>query len=383
MLRKIFLPFLFLLMMLNSIAQKDSVSYQMLEDDPYRISKINLFASPLMTRYDLSTYISLGVEGGASVRIGKKIEVSSSFQYTYLNLGTLLSDLGDYNYGFDHLEPIKQNMPFTWAEAGIAYVFSDKVRKQPHYMNLHTQQSSQLIIYNVLGIESDLRRLRKVRSGFIRSTGMEWMYPMLSTDSEEKYYTEDGVVFTSNSVVFPDVSYGSLWSYEGSSYLNTNAYSDYTANLPIPATSNLFYIGYASEKIMNTLIDVENHGLRSKRASSEFYMDLIFGMVDYGPVLFYASDPAATVYGEEIKNEQKEYELDAAASEMSPGRLGFRMGWMIKSPAFSNVVKWEEQVKNDQRLLYPYLRFSFGMLPTLRLSNSAFMDFTVGASFNL
>ncbi len=59
------------------------------------------------------------------------------------------------------------------------------------------------------------------------------------------------------------------------------------------------------------------------------------------------------------------------------------MGWMIKSPAFSNLIKWEEKVNSDQRLMYPYFRTSFGMLPTMRLSNSYFWDFSFGFSLNL
>lgn len=383
MTKKLLLPFFFIFLVFNSYSQKETISYTLLEDDPYRISRISIYASPLMSRYDLSNYISLGIEAGASFRIGKKLEVTGNYQHSYLNLGTLISDMADFNYGFEHLQEIKPSLPFTWGEAGVAYVFSDQVRKQPHYMNLHTQSTSQVIINSVLSIESDLRRLRKIRGGFIRTSGMEWMYPGLSTESEQKYYTTDGVEFTNNTLVFPDINYTSLESWEGSGYLNTNPYSDYTANLPIPFTANLFYIGYSSEKIINTMIDVEGHGIRSKRGSSEFFIDLIFGKPNYGNIQFYASDPTATVYNLEIKDEVREYELDEVASEMKPASLGFRMGWMIKSPAFSNVIKWEDQVQNDQRLLYPYLRMSFGMMPSLRLSNSPFMEFTFGASFNL
>lgn len=382
MLRKSILFLLFLSLFGNAFSQKDSVSYTLLEDDPYRISKLNLFVTPLYTRYDPTYYIALGIEAGASVRIGNKLEATLNYQQSYLSLASWMGDL-DANYNFEDLEAIKASHPFSWAEAGIAYVFSDKVRKQPHYMNLHTQQTNQLIIYNVLSMNSDLRRLRKARAGFIRSTGMEWMFPMLSSDSESKYYTTDGLVFSADQIVFPDINYAGLEAYEGSSYLNDNLYTDYMPNPAIPSTANMIYIGYASEKIINTLIDVENHGLRSKRASSEFFADLIVGTVTYNPIEFYVSDPTATVYGEEMKNETKEYTLDAEASGMKPGNLGFRMGWMIKTPAYSNLVKWEDQVNSDQRLLYPYMRFTFGMLPTMRFGNSYFMDFTVGASLNL
>lgn len=382
MLRKSILFFGFLSLFLSGFSQKDSVNYTLLEDNPFRISKFNLFLTPLYTRYDPTYYIAVGFEGGASMRIGKKLEASLNYQQSYLSLASWMGDL-DANYNFEDFEAIKASHPYSWAEVGIAYIFSDKVRKQPHYMNLHTQQTNQLIIYNVLSMNSDLRRLRKLRAGYIRSTGMEWMFPMLSSNSESKYYTTDGLEFTPEHVVFPDVNYTSLEAYEGSSYFNDNEYTDYMPNPAIPSSSNMIYIGYASEKIMNTLIDVENHGLRSKRVSSEFFADLIVGTVSYNPIVFYTSDPTATVYGEEMKNETKEYELDEEASGMKPGNLGFRMGWMIKTPAYSNLVKWEDQVNSDQRLLYPYMRFSFGMLPTMRFGNSYFMDFTFGASLNL
>lgn len=381
MIRKFTFLFLIIILSGSLYAQKDTVSYSVLEDNPYQISHVNLFVSPLYMKMDPTTYLSLGVEGGASIRIGKKVEASLLYQYSYLNLGSLMSDIS--SYGYDDLEAIKQQVPLSWAEVGVSWVFSDKVRKQPHYMNLHTQQTNQLIIYNVLSITSDLRRLQKVRGGVIHATNMEWMFPLLSSDAEQRYITTDGLEIASDEVVFPEIDYLNLWSYEGSSYKNENPYSDLMVNPAIPSTSNLIYIGYASEKIINTLIDVENHGIRSKRGSSEFFVDLIVGKVNYAPFEFYTANTSAVNYNDEVSNETKLYELDEDLSGIKANNFGFRMGWMIKSPAFSNLIKWEEKVNSDQRLMYPYFRTSFGMLPTMRLSNSYFWDFSFGFSLNL
>jgi hypothetical protein len=380
----------------SASAQKDTIHYNILKDDPYELAMINLELSPLVTHYDYASYLVLGFSAGVSATLFDKVDLHSNYTMEYFNLNKVLMNDGisDIMNGYEGLNNIEYNpQSVSWFEIGASIRLSDQMRNEEHYLTVHSQQTGNIIINNVINIESKYRKIKKLRGGFIQTKTNENYLTLLSYKEDLKIYANyddsKGALFNAKGVTYDEINYTQLFDpyYDGISTpdeydYNENEYSNINAAITVPYSANIYYFGYGSEKIMNAIIDIEGHGKRYKRFRIERYIDILYGAPEYGSFSFYKPDVNATYYEKEVLNESVDYNIDFEKSGFTMRNFGFRVGVNVHSVPVSKYNTWEERAKADQHLIYGASRFSLGMLPSYQLLKSFFVDYTIILTFN-
>jgi hypothetical protein len=385
--KKIYILALLILSIIKGYSQKDTIRYNVLYDDPYASRKLSIEINPFQLNFDATNYVTLRAGIGISYQLTDMFDIRGRFSTDYpISLFKVSNLLGGDVYTHpsdDNVKPEVSNNKYTAYEFGVGINFSDKVRNQKIAYSLHSTQTGNIIINNVIIVEAKTRRVRRLRAGIIGLNQMVKFKSKSMAISDFSIYTKDGVEFNQNGVVYPDVDYLVLKDHEGATYLNTDKYSkddDYVLNTAYK--SNLFYIGFSSERIYNQVLEIDNYGKRMSTGMFNFSVDLIFGKPDYGSIQYFASDPTAVVYGKEVGTELKSHEIDFEKSGYSLSSMGFRIGFEGNNPSISKKVKWEDKAKETNRLGYWGYRVNLGIYPAYTIWQGGFAEMSIFYTIN-
>ncbi|MFZ4398973.1 MAG: hypothetical protein ACOYO1_02975 [Bacteroidales bacterium] len=385
--KKISILALLILCIMNGYSQKDTIRYNVLYDDPYAIRKLSIEINPMQFNFDATNYMALRAGIGLSYQLTDMFDIKGRFSSDYpVSFFKASNWFGGDVYTHptdDNAKPEVTNNKYTAYEFGVGIKFSDNVRKQKIAYGLHSTQTGNIIINNVIIVEAKTRRVRRLRAGIIGVNQMVKFKGVSMAIGNFNIYTKDGVEFNQNGVIFPDVNYLTLKDHEGATYLNTDNYSKddgYVLNSTYKA--NMFYIGYSSERIFNQVLDIDNYGKRTSTGIFNFYVDLIIGKPEYGSIQYFASDPTAVIYGKEIGTQLKSYDIDFAKSGYTLSSMGFRIGIEGNNPSISKQVKWEDKAKETNRLGYWGYRVNLGVYPAYTIWQGAFAEMSIFYNIN-
>ncbi|MDL2227552.1 hypothetical protein LJC30_01525 [Odoribacter sp. OttesenSCG-928-L07] len=362
-------------------SQNDTVKYSVIKDDPYDIPKMYINISPLTFNGARTFY--LGYNVGVNAIIADKFTINASFtgQYPALDL-TLFSTSSVLERDFEY----KKSYDFD-VEFGLGYIISDKVRTEDAtvVLNSNSYRGSNftLISSTVIQTKSQFRRFTEVRLGGFYKGGdyIPRGNNVYATDGTMFLYYKYAEEMTSpmnGTVKFGDIDYENLvfdsYITEKSSKINGVLFTN--------ATTMGGYIGIAFNNVKNLIIDVEDYGVRGISGYTKFYIDILGGISKLSPFEFYASNPNAVNYGDEISDQLKTYEIDLKANNIKVIPIGLRLGYEFKKPLLSKKASFEEQVKRAERLIYLSYIFEGGMKPSFNFVDGLYLKAGIALNIN-
>ncbi len=105
-----------------------------------------------------------------------------------------------------------------------------------------------------------------------------------------------------------------------------------------------FSLGISRDVIRNLIIDVEGFGQRAKQNKKTFYADILYANVKVDNIVFFGSNPNATVFGEEIGTEVKQFNIAGEGEhKIETNNFGFRVGFESRGIGATKIIPWSEQ----------------------------------------
>jgi hypothetical protein len=373
----LFLVFITFLSVNFIFSQRDTIKYSVVKDNPDDVPNMYISINPAVFNAGMDMY------GGFDVKldytIADKFNIRGGFEMQYPKLNFTKNMIGA-----DANSKITNNMTI---DLGLGYVFSDKTRTEDATVIISSHKTSgynvTVVTNNVIQAKMEQRRILRVRlGGFYNVSNFSLPKNTYATDGTI-FNVDNGSFFDNNKVAFSDIDYKNLLEEEGSTRFNERLASDINGKVITKSTLPVVYLGISISKINNQVLDVKDHGLRGNAKYSTFYFDVMFGSPKIHPFEFYKSNPLATVYGDEVSTELKEYEIDIEASDLKPIPVGFRIGYSMHLPFFSKTSpSYEDKLKQIERPVYLTYYLEAGLKPCVDIIQGVYLKAGVGIDIN-
>ncbi len=378
--KKTFISILaFCFVTITLFAQKDTIYYEEVRDEPYEIPNLYLSIVPLNINYCGNFHINFGAN--FQWNIIKQLSLRGNFGMQYpIDLDNLFGSNKLVSQEFNYA-----NTNFRNFEIGLDFAFSDNVRTEDGTVLIKSNRASvgnvTLITNHVIQTKVQHRRINKIRLGV-----MQYMLNFYSQNA--RITTTDGTIFNADDlfggVKYPGVVYDSLLSSEGAigSY-NENQYSEINSNMKTQQKISIAYLGFSVNNIKNKVIKVQDFGLRGIVSYTSFYCDLMFGKGALSPFQFFGSYTNANIYGEEIGTNLIEYNIDLEKSDLKFNPVGLRLGYSIKRPLFSKLPNgFENKTTRVERPVYLSYFLEAGLMPSYGIKRGIFLSAGLAVDIN-
>lgn len=254
-----------------------SVSWKVLEDDPYDIKNFSLAIDPLFSEFSGMNGYSFGWGARAEYMMGKRIQASFDIRSGFGTKGYLISNDNTRNYFY------------TEGSLGLIFYNKDKKRNVPIILSQTTSGNTKTTISIKGGVPATVRRVTSLRGG---------IYQMTNSLSY-KYLADSLTTFKGGASDFKLKDSSSNVNFSGQ-------YGGFA--------STAIFAGINFRKIVQLAIDVDGWGYRQNKRYTDFYIDGIFA-----PVVLIKDfkTPDGTKY--DVKYDKISY-------------FGWRMGWVWRKP---------------------------------------------------
>ncbi|MCF8295866.1 MAG: hypothetical protein K9I34_07355 [Bacteroidales bacterium] len=360
--------------------------------NPTDISRLQLKLYPVSVLHCPSLVYHVGFGGGASYHFRELLDIDLSYTSYYANLNsdeTISSTFlvgGAHtewqNFAYSHLDNLYlKPMHAKVLELGVGYIVSDKVIRKTTTFFLNKKS---LLIQFILGhvvqhyleYENKIREVEKFRTGYMYMNNYLTI-KKYNDENDKVYYSTDGVKFSFEGVKYPNLDYGQFPT------TIEMEYSSLLSSIYLPFTAHYFYLGYSREIMVNTILEIEKWGRKFDRSRKELFVDLIIGVPNYGSFEYYAANPSALAYEEEVTNQTERYEFDFERSDLIASPIGFRVGFEYRGSDFSRFSRNKSlRQLTGHKLLYVKWKGSIGVLPSAHIMKSWFIDLGFTISIN-
>lgn len=254
-----------------------SVSWSVLEDDPYDIKNFSLAIDPLFTDISGLNGYSLGWGLRAEYMMGKRLQFGFDMRSGFGTNGYRKSNENTRN--------------FFYMEGNIGFIFfnKDKRRRVPIILSQSTSGNTRTTISIKGGVPANVRRIISLRAGAYQ----------LANSLSYKFLADSLTTFKGN---------GSDFKLKDS-ISNANFSNQYGG-----FASTAIFGGLNFRRIVQLAIDVDGWGYRQNKMYSDFYIDAILA-----PAVFIKDFKAGSGETYTVKYDKISY-------------LGWRMGWVWRKP---------------------------------------------------
>jgi hypothetical protein len=344
-----------------AIAQKDSVKYEYILDDPYDIPSVSIYLNPTSFQMSGLNLINAGFSVGtkASIKdlITFEVDYSSAlyFDWNYFNKAIQQDFVHPDVAGVSLNQDFKRASQF---QANIGVVISDKVRTEKVNIPLRSATNGVIILTHVLPLDFSRRRTISARAGVCQFTTK--FSPSNWSVDDNYWAADDGTKFySSGDIGYPDVDYDDSYSFTKSTPTDPageRLFSEWSSQLNVTAVTAGFNISSISNLIVNT-----DYGIRKHTGMSQFYVDFMYApLMSTTDILFFESD---TSLESNIGTTTKLYNVEGdGPNQIKLNPFGFRMGYYSQSIAKSQLKKYEDN-ESMRRLFNLGFKGEIGVLP--------------------
>ncbi len=266
------------ILLLNAIyTNAQSLSWDVLEDNPYDIKNFSLAIDPLFTEVSGMNGYAFGWGLRAEYMMGKRLLAGFDMRNGFGTNGYRISNENTRNFFY-----MEGNL-------GLIFINKSKRRHVPIILSQSTSGNTRTTISIRGGVPANIRRIVALRAGVYQ----------LTNSLSYKYLADSLTSFKGN---------GSEFKLKDS-ISNVNFAGQYGG-----FASTAIFAGLNFRKIVQLAIDVDGWGYRSNKRYSDFFIDGIFA-----PVVLIKDFKTSDGTKYDVKYDKISY-------------LGWRMGWVWRKP---------------------------------------------------
>jgi len=358
-------------------AQKDTISYTVIHNNPRDIAHTSIYFTPANLISGIFNPAVVGYNVGLKTSFGnEKYALGLSYVGCYANY----FDFNTYNSINDGwvsannsnttsnkttiLADIKA---FRSLEVKIGYTFKEITENKPSFIDIYTDNSKNTTYY-IKPMYTE-RRILRLNAGFKSFSSAVNLFNINSNSDDFFIEATDGTKFYQSSIAYADVDYQRT----NDSYFKRggNVSSNGVGWITQMSVKSLF-VGISKTKVSNFAIDTQ-YGKRSEVESRTTYFDIFYApSININPIVFFASNPFVALIQKPIAKDfigdtPKEFELKRNSKNgVSVIPFGIRFGIDSHTLYPIKLGKWKKSATQQTKGLCLGNKLEIGYLPGLR-----------------